>query len=70
METQICVLQTFLDLKARNYEVFLAVDALTSLRKWERSIALRRMENQGAILTSFESSVFDLMKDSKDEKFK
>ena len=34
METQVCILQTFLDLKALNYEVFLPVDAITSLRKW------------------------------------
>jgi len=34
METHLCVLQTFLDLKAKKYEVFLPVDAVTSIRAW------------------------------------
>ena len=28
------------------------------------------MEKEGAILTTYESAVFDLLKDSKDDKFK
>lgn len=66
METQVCILQTCLDLMEQNYEVFLPVDAITSIRSWERTIALKRLEKEGATLTTFESSVFDLLKDSKD----
>lgn len=39
-ETQVCILQTALDLLEKNYEVFLPVDAITSIRSWERTIAL------------------------------
>lgn len=69
-ETQVCILQTFYDLKEKGYDVYLAADSITSIRAWERSIAFRRMEKDGGILTSFESAVFDLLKDSKDPSFK
>ena len=69
-ETQVCILQTFMDLKVKGYEVHLLVDAISSIRSWERKIAFRRMEKEGAIINTFESAVFDLLKDSKDEKFK
>ena len=36
------------------------------MRPWERTIALRRMEKEGGIITSFESATFDLLKDSTD----
>ena len=42
-ETQVCILQTCLDLLERNYEVYLLTDGITSMRSWERKIALRRM---------------------------
>lgn len=45
METQICILQTFLDLKQRNYTVFIPADAVTSTRAFERTIGLKRLEN-------------------------
>jgi len=34
METHVCILQTFLDLKAKNYQIFLPADAITSIRSW------------------------------------
>jgi nicotinamidase-related amidase len=70
METHACILQTFLYLKSRNYEVFLPADAITSIRSWERTIALQRMQSMGAVLTSVESLSFELLRDYKDEHFK
>lgn len=43
METQVCILQTCLDLIEKNYEVYLPVDAITSIRSWERKVAIRRL---------------------------
>ena len=57
-ETQVCVLQTCMDLVSRNYEVYLPLDAITSIRSWERSIAIQRMQGMGAQLTSVESAAF------------
>ena len=70
METHVCILQTCLDLIEKNYEVYLLADGITSIRSWERSIALKRLEKEGGVITTFESAVFDLLKDSKDENFK
>ena len=66
-ETHVCVLQTFMDLAGRGYDVFLPVDAVTSIRSWERSIALQRMQAQGATLTSVESAAFEMLGDYKNE---
>jgi isochorismate hydrolase len=70
IEAHVCILQTCLDFLANQYQVFLPIDAVTSVRNWERTIALERMSKEGAILTTFESAVFDLLKDASDEKFK
>jgi nicotinamidase-related amidase len=34
METHVCVLQTFLDLKEQNYQIYALADAITSIRSW------------------------------------
>lgn len=44
MEAQICVLQTFLDLKQRKYTVYVPADAVTSTKSFERTIGLKRLE--------------------------
>lgn len=52
METHVCILQTFIDLKLRNYEVFLPFDAISSIRASDRTYAIQRIINQGGIPTS------------------
>ncbi len=52
METHICVVQTFLDLKLNSYEVFLPLDAISSIRQADRTYAIQRMISQGGIPTS------------------
>lgn len=70
METHVCVLQTFLDLTKRGYEVFLPVDCLTSMRAIDRSAALQRMQQAGAVITTFESATFEMLGDYKHKNFK
>jgi len=43
MEAHVCVLQTFLDLRNLGYEVWIVIDAVTSLNSFERTIGLRRL---------------------------
>lgn len=64
METQVCITQTCLDLLGKNYQVFILADGVTSLRAWERSIALKRLEKEGVTITSFESAAFELFNTS------
>ena len=80
VEAHVCVQQTVLDLLSINvdestgqhrpYEVFLVVDAISSQRCHDRSVALERMKNAGAIITTTESMIFEMLGDSEHEHFK
>lgn len=64
------MMQTFLDLRQKGYDVFLPVDCLTSMRAIDRSAALQRMQQAGGVLTTFESATFEMMGDYKHKNFK
>lgn len=70
LETHVCVLQTTLDLLERGYEVHLITDALSSQRAADRSVALQRMSQAGAFLSTSEMALFQLARDAKHPKFK
>ena len=70
IETHVCVLQTVLDLIEMNYQPVLIEDCVSSRKKSDRKIALNRMRQEGAILTSYESILFELSKVAGTEKFK
>uniref|UniRef100_A0A7S1U003 Isochorismatase-like domain-containing protein n=1 Tax=Phaeomonas parva TaxID=124430 RepID=A0A7S1U003_9STRA len=70
IETHVCVLQTVLDLLEEGYTVFVVRDAVSSMRKNDRSAAIERLQNAGAVISTSESVVFDLMRDSKHPKFR
>ncbi len=60
VETHVCVLQTALDLLNDGCDVFIPVDAVASRHAIDRSVALDRLRDAGAILTTTESVVFEL----------
>jgi len=70
IEAHICVNQTVHDLVASNYQVHLLTDCITSRSKADRKIALAKMQASGAILSSVEMALFELMRDAKHEQFK
>jgi nicotinamidase-related amidase len=59
-ETHSSVLQTCLDLLAQGFAVFIVVDATSSYNAHDRNVALARMRDSGASLTTFQSLVFEL----------
>ncbi len=61
IESHICVQQTALDLLEKGFHVTLCVDALGSRKEVNHTLALRRMENEGAVLGSTESILFELL---------
>jgi len=61
IETHVCVLQTALHLKERDYEVYLAADAVSSRAPRNVEIALRRMEQAGVWLTTVEMGIFEML---------
>lgn len=61
IEAHVCVVQTALDLLEAGYRVQVPHDAVNSRRSADRDWALRRMTAAGAVVTSTESVLFELL---------
>ena len=70
IETHVCVNQTVHDLLAGGVEVHVAVDAVSSRTAANRELGLRKMEESGAILTSVETALFELLGAAGTDEFK
>ena len=70
IETHVCVQQTSLELLEHGYDVHLVVDGVSSQRPHDREVAIQRIAQSGAFLTTSESILFELMNDAKHPKFK
>src|SRR5215204_5890165 len=63
IEAHVCVSQTALALLAEGREVHVPRDAVTSRTEENREVGLRRMEREGAVITSVEAALFVLLGD-------
>jgi len=70
VEAHVCVQQTVLDLLRLGYTPYLCADAVGSRRPLDRDIALDRMRQAGAIVTTSESVLFELLGEAGTEAFK
>ena len=70
METQVCVLQTVFDLLAAGYQTYVVADAVAGRRSLDHELALRRMENSGAVITTSESILFEWCETADAVEFK
>jgi len=70
IESHVCVQQTTFDLLEMGYDVHLLTDGISSQRQGDRTVALRRLEQAGAFLTTAESAIFEILRDSKSPDFK
>ena len=70
IEAHICVEQTALDLLEKGYQVVLAADCVQSREKTNTEISLRRLACSGAIITSYESALYELLQTAKAPEFK
>jgi nicotinamidase-related amidase len=70
IETHVCVLQTALDLLARNFQVHVVRDAVSSRRELDHQTALQRLAQAGAIVTTAEAVLFELMARADIAEFK
>jgi nicotinamidase-related amidase len=61
METHVCVFQTARDLVAAGYEVQVCADAVASRSEEHRRIGLDLCRDAGALVTSAETALFDLL---------
>ena len=70
METHVCVLQTVLDLLDRGYVVHLVRDAVSSRFKSDYEAALTIAAQAGAVVTTTEAALFQLVKGAGTDAFK
>lgn len=70
MEAHICVAQTAFAALEQGYLVHLASDAVGSRHEWNWQVGLERMQNAGAIISSAEMMIYELMRKSGTPQFK
>ena len=70
IETHVCVNQTVLDLLDRGIEVEVVGDAVGSRTDENRELGLHKAEYAGAVLTSVEMALFELLGGSDAAEFK
>jgi len=70
MEAHICVTQTVLAALNRGYLVHVASDAIGSRAESNYQVGLRRMESAGAVISSTEMMMYELMRASGTPVFK
>lgn len=70
IETHVCLFNTAIDLLDAGYTVYFCVDAVSSRKKIDKKIAVKRVHKEGAILTTVEMLLFQLLKDAGHEKFR
>src|SRR5438876_2361231 len=70
MESHICVMQTALGALRDGYLVHVASDAVSSRTKWNWKLGLERMRAAGAIISSTEMMIYELLQSSGALAFK
>jgi nicotinamidase-related amidase len=70
IETHVCVSQTVHDLLERGIEVHVPADAVGSRHELDYERGLERMERAGAVVTTVEASLFELLERAGTPEFK
>jgi nicotinamidase-related amidase len=70
MESHICVTQTALGALREGYIVHVASDAVSSRTEWNWHIGLERMRAAGAVISSTEMMIYELLRSSGEAGFK
>ena len=70
IESHVCVSQTAHDLLDSGVQVHVARDAVTSRTEDNRELGLHKMEGSGAVVTSVETALFELLGAAGTDEFK
>jgi nicotinamidase-related amidase len=70
MESHICVMQTALAALREGYIVHVASDAVSSRTEWNWKIGLDRVRDAGAVISSTEMMIYEVMRSSASLAFK
>jgi nicotinamidase-related amidase len=69
IEAHVCVQQTAIDLM-KDYFVYVVADAIGSRHEIDYAVAVERMRDCGAVITTVESAVFELLCEAGTDPFK
>ena len=70
IEAHICVNQTTHDLLERGHRVHLLTDCITARTAHNKQVGLAKMQQSGALPSSTELALFELLRDARHEQFK
>ena len=70
IEAHICVLQTIIDLKEAGYQPILVADCVSSRSLEDKEYAIARAQQEGALITTMEAILYELMETSRAPEFK
>lgn len=70
IEAHICVLQTVIDCLADKYNVIVIEDCISSRRINDKRVAIQRALAEGAIISTYESILFELVGKAGSDTFK
>jgi nicotinamidase-related amidase len=70
IESHVCVQQTVIDLQAEGFQSVVIEDCVSSRAAANKRIAIERMRSEGAIITSYESILFELLVASDADEFR
>ena len=70
VEAHVCVQQTALDLLSGDHTVYIAADAVCSRRATDCAVALERLRDYGAVLTTTEAAVYEVLREAGTPQFK
>ena len=70
IESHICLQQTVLHMLAKGYRVYVPVDCASSRSEQDKIWSIDRMGKAGAVMTTYEAILYELLGDAKAEEFK
>ena len=70
IEAHVCVQQTAIDLLQKGYIPVVIADCVSSRKETDKQLALNRLRDEGAIISSYESVLFELLRYSGTPQFK
>jgi len=70
IETHICIYQTSIDLLNLDYDVQVVADAVSSRTAENKQIGLARVKEAGAVVTSTEMALFELLRVAEGDRFR
>jgi nicotinamidase-related amidase len=70
VESHVCVQQTAIDLMGLDKFVYICADATCSRRDLDHQTAIERLRDCGAVITTVESAVFEILRQAGTDAFK